>query len=382
LLMISSTLRRVTVPAIATFVLLMVSAYLHAATLSPLASFGGNSDGWRAPNESIPGDVVGGAYPYLGTGSLERGLTFNPATGNLILVSRSTAGNGIRILNGVTGVDTGALNQGTGIISGGTFAINMVDATADGIYVGNLSTSAASNFRVYRWSDELPATLPTVAHDAASGLARTGDSFAATGSGAGTKLGAAGTLPTGVPNSAFVILNTADGLSYSPTAYLSVPGTTTTSNDYRLSLSFVDSDTVIGNQGTNARITDFGAGASVAGSVPLSASQRPIDYAVIAGVPVMAVIDTNSSLVQVLDITTPGTPVLLASANNTSGSLTANGNGTGSVAWGTVSGVNATLYAMSSNQGIQAFNFVIPEPSGLVACLAGLVLLAARRVRN
>lgn len=382
--MIWSNLRRLYAAASVVAVLGAASHSLFAATLSPMATFGGNGDGWRAPGESIAGDVPAGAYPYLGTGSLERGLSYNPVTGNLILVSRSTAGNGIRILNSTTGADTGALNQGTGIITGGTFTTNMVDIGGDGaIYVGNLSTSATANFKIYRWSDELPATTPTVAYDAASGVVRTGDSFAAIGSGANTKLAAAGSVPSSAANSNFVAFSTVDGLSYTSTAYTSIPGTTTPgSNDYRLGLTFVDSDTLIGNQGTNARLTDFAAAATVVATIPLSAAQRPVDYAVIAGTPVLAVIDSNSSLVQVFDITNPAMPVSLATANNTTGTLAANANGTGSIAWGAISGVNATLYAMSSNQGIQAFNFVIPEPSGLLVALLGVGLLSARRIRS
>ena len=65
--------------------------------------------------------------------------------------------------------------------------------------------------------------------------------------------------------------------------------------------------------------------------------------------------------------TNAANPVWLASGNNTSGVLTANGNATGELAWGNttynVDGTSTTaLYAMSSNQGIQAFLVTIPEP--------------------
>jgi hypothetical protein len=100
-------------------------------TLVPMTSFGGG-DGWRAPTEVLTGDSTGGtSYSFLGTASNERGFAFNPATGNLILVSRS-GGINIRILNGTTGVDTGSLANGTGIITGGTFAVNMVGVSTDG----------------------------------------------------------------------------------------------------------------------------------------------------------------------------------------------------------------------------------------------------------
>ncbi len=373
---------RTSVLAFSAIVLAAGSAY---AALSPLTTFGaGNAfpvlnDGWRSPGEVITGDTAGtataGVYNYLGTASLERGLAYNPATGNLILVSRSGAGNGIRILDGQTGADKGALNQGSGIITGGTFVTNMAGAGDDGaIYVGNLSTSAAANFKVYRWGSETDAA-PTVAYNALSGLARTGDSFDAFGSGANTKLAASGSNVVTTGN--FAAFSTADGTTYASTAYTSIAGTTATSNDYRLALTFVDSDTLIGAQGGPARVTDFAATATVTGSIPLGAAQRGMDYAVIGGIPLLAVIDSNSGLLQIFNITDPAAPVLFDQGNNTF-APTGNANGTGQVRWGTINGSSATLYAMSTNQGIQAFSFAIPEPS----CLSLLGLGAAGLLRR
>ncbi len=356
----------------------------YGGTLTALPTFGGG-DGWRAPNEIVTGDTAGTAtgsnYNYLQTAGLERGLAYNPTTGNLVLVSRSGAGNGIRLLSGSTGADVGALNQGTGIITGGTFATNMVGVADDGVtYVGNLSTSATAAFKVYRWSDSNSTTTPTVAYNAAiaSTIDRAGDSFAVYGSGTGTKLAAAGSATTN--RSSFAAFSTTDGLSFSSTAYANVPGTLTTSNDYRLALTFIDSDTLIGNQGTNARITDFGTSATVTATIALGAAQRPMDYVEINSFKLLAVGDTNSSLVSVYEISNPALPILLATGNNTSGTLTANANGTGGVAFGAINASNnsATLYAMSSNQGIQAFTFVVPEPTSITA-LAGLGMLVVRR---
>lgn len=353
---------------------MLVATQALAGTLSPLATFGGG-DGWRAPNEILPGDTAGSNngtnYNYLSTGSLERSFSYNPTTNNLVLVSRSTAGNGIRILNGGSGVDVGALNQGVGVISGGTFTTNGVDVGSDGaIYVGNLSVGAAAAFKIYRWQDESAAS-PTVAYNAVTGVDRVGDSFAAFGSGAGTVIAAAGSSTTTRSN--FVAFKTLDGLAYTSTAYNSVPGTLTTSNDYRLGLTFVDADTLIGNQGTNGRVTDFAATATVTATIPLAVAQRPLDYAVIGSTPFLAVIDSNSSQVQVYNIANPAAPKLVASANNTSGTLTANGNATGSVAFGNVTASGATLYAMSSNQGIQAFELSgVPEPGSAMLAAFGL----------
>lgn len=362
---------------------------LSFGALTPMFTFG-NGDGWRAPNEVVVGDLAatnfGGTYGFLGTGAVERGMAYNPVTGNLLLVSRQNRdlGSGlvntnVRILNGTTGADVGGLSGGT-INTSGTFPVSTVGVADDGaIYVANLSTasSTTSNFKVFRWASEAAGTF-SVAFDGLTGVTRTGDAMAVFGSGANTKIAAAGT--TTALNGNFVILNTVDGSTYTNTTYNTIAGTTAASNDYRLGLTFVDSDTLIGNQGGNARITDFAATATVTGTVPLGAAQRPLDYAVIDGLPLLAVVDANSSTVQIFDITNPAAPLLFDQGNATTGLLTGNGNGVGNVQWGAINGQEATLYVMSTNQGIQAFNFRIPEPTCL--SLLGVAAIATMRRRR
>lgn len=339
----------------------LTTAVHGAATLTPLVGFGG-TDGWLSPTDYAP----------LATDATARGMVFNPASGNLLVVTRS-GGVAVRVLNAGTGAELSTMNV-TGV-TGGTFALNMIDVAADGaIYGGNLSTSASGNFKVYRWANE--AAAPTVAYDALSGLARTGDSFAVVGSGASTRIAASGTNNVAASN--FVALTTADGSSFTSTAVTSIAGTATANNDYRLSLTFVDSDTLIGTQGTVGRVTSFGG--VLADTIPLGGNQRLLDFATIGGVPVLAVADTVTSAVSVFDITTPSSPTLLASGTTLSGASVANGNGVGAVTWGPVSGLSATLYAMNTNNGIQAFTFTVPEPT--TALLAGLGLLGFLRRRR
>ncbi|MCR9246617.1 MAG: DUF4623 domain-containing protein [bacterium] len=329
---------------------LATAAFLVGTTtaqgLAPLSTFGTN--GWLAP----------GAISALNTSSTERGFSYNPITGNLVLVSRA-GGDNLRVLDGSTGADLGGLDV-TGV-TGGTFRVNMCDIGEDGaIYVGNLAIGA--NFKVYKWDSESTGmtTPPSVAFDAPPGMSRVGDSFAVFGGATSPAIFAAAGSANAL-NSGFVS-GALDG-SNTSTAYTSIPGTGTGSNDYRLSLSFVDSTTLIGNQGGLARYTTFNPGlgtATVVDSIGLGgAAQRGLDYAVINGTPVLACIDSNSSLVSVFDITIPASPVLLATANNTSGTLSGNGNGSGDLQWGRICGDSATLYAMNTNQGIQAFNFTL-----------------------
>jgi hypothetical protein len=83
------------------------------------------------------------------------------------------------------------------------------------------------------------------------------------------------------------------------------------------------------------------------------------------------VIDSVSATVVVFDLTDPSSPVEIVSGTTTTGALTANPNGTGAVAWGTISGNSATLYAMNSNQGIQAFVVSLDPPASAGAYGAG-----------
>ena len=113
-------------------------------------------------------------------------------------------------------------------------------------------------------------------------------------------------------------------------------------------------------------------------------ADRLLAYTVLGGRALLAVQSIGDSHVSIYDATDPGAPVWLASGNNTSGSLTANANGTGELAWGAPTfnldgTVTAPLYGMSSNQGIQAFLVTVPEPASFSLAALGLAVVAWRR---
>ena len=99
----------------------------------------------------------------------------------------------------------------------------------------------------------------------------------------------------------------------------------------------------------------------------------------------MAIQSIGDSHVSIYDVSDPSAPIYLASGNNTTGALTANGNGTGQVAWGDVvdngnGTLSRTLYAMSTNQGIQAFNVtLVPEPASIALCALAFGVLCGTR---
>ena len=137
------------------------------------------------------------------------------------------------------------------------------------------------------------------------------------------------------------------------------------------------------------RVCHLGAGVIACGTLIASptipdpagaTADRLLAYAVIDGTPILAVQSIGDSHVSVYDVTDPSAPIYLASGNATSGALTANANGTGQLAWNYTGGDSAILYAMSTNQGIQAFTFTIPEPStATLIGLSAMALVARRR---
>ena len=97
-------------------------------------------------------DARTGSRYDLAAANNERGIAINPATGNVLLASR-TSSNHIAILKGSDGSDLGALAAPTN--AAGTLALVHVRATDDGvIYACNLSGAAASTLRIYRWTSE------------------------------------------------------------------------------------------------------------------------------------------------------------------------------------------------------------------------------------
>jgi hypothetical protein len=331
-------------------------------TLETLTSFGGG-DGWLAPAET-PG--------FLGTTNLQRGLAYNQTNNELYLVDRN-AGSFVRVLDGSSGALLRTLDT-TGV-TGGTFASNMIGVGGDGsIYMGNLSTSAAESFKLYRWADSSAGVAPTVAFNASTNLGRTGDSFAVIGSGASTRIVASGSGHAGV-----ALLSTTNGTDFTLASSNTIAGVA--SGGFRLGLDFIDPNTVVGKQTGTAIYTGNLSTSIGTASVVTSAGEAALAYD--AGNRLLATVEFNSNLVRLYDATDFSNLNLLSSLNTTT-AFTANGNGTGDLAFGLFNG-EIRLYAMNTNNGIQAFRVTaIPEPSSTTLLAAGgaLLLGVARRRRK
>jgi len=133
-------------------------------TKIPIWSFsagGGNLPSWLSP-----------------TGSTERGLVYAYKNGNhrLYVVSRPNA----LILDANTGDQVGTLN--TSGISGGTFTLNDIEVSTDGVIFGaNLTVNASTDpFKIYKWNDETSAPVQVLTYN--GGAYRLGDKFTVVGS--------------------------------------------------------------------------------------------------------------------------------------------------------------------------------------------------------
>mgnify|MGYP002623236090 CR=1 FL=1 len=290
--------------------------------------------------------VSPGERPYLGTGLTERGMAYNPATGNVLLVSRAS-GTKIFVLNGDTGADLHELNTTTSIITGGTFTLNMIGVAEDGaVYAGNLATTTPPTYKLYRWANDSAASVPQLVYSGDPGLGnnqRWGDSMDVRGSGTGTQI-----LLGSRSGSIVAVLTTANGTNFTatPVAIAGAPA-----GAFGLSVTFGTGDTFWGKSTVMPlRQCSFNLGAG-SGTIlqtfstpDMPNSVVPIGYSpelnLLAGVAVET--PDNLKLYHLGQ-----TPVLLAT--NHFATDYENGFSTGSVDFGP-----GRVYALDSNNGLIA----------------------------
>jgi hypothetical protein len=147
------------------------------------------------------------------------------------------------------------------------------------------------------------------------------------------------------------------------------------SGDFRAGITFTDFDAVAGSQGTGGfKFTRFNGSIGTLDEAVgfTNAFERPMDFITLGGKPLLATLETNGntstppdtfSTVRVYDLTVESMPILLASGRTATAyfSQGAAGSGTGAVQWGKVAGNAAILYALSTNNGIQAFTVTLSE---------------------
>lgn len=107
---------------------------------------------WQVPN---------GSRAYLQSDNNCRGMAYNPATSNVLVLSR-TGSPKIYVLDGNTGADLRQLIIDTNVISGGTFALNLIGVSPAGrVYAGNLTLNGTTDpFKLYVWDSDSDTETP------------------------------------------------------------------------------------------------------------------------------------------------------------------------------------------------------------------------------
>lgn len=295
------------------------------------------------------------SYLPVGTGNAERGLAYNAALNELYLVYASSPSS-VNVLDGETGTNKGALTLSG--VTAASFNLDKIGVTGDGvIYVGNVqsSVSGSAPFKLYRWANSNPSTVPTVAYSGMAGFAmglRVGDTFALRGAGTNTQI-----LVGARTASTLCLLTTADGTNF--TAHTIT--TDTTASQMGAGLAFGTGNSFWGS--TNGlppaqlkfdpiSLVATTAQAFSASIFPPACGPLNLDPAnsLLAAVN----ITEGSDQLNLYDLSNPtNSPLLLASWSFPGASD--NNFGLGAITFG-----GNRLYALDTNNGLLAFKIIFP----------------------
>jgi len=298
--------------------------------------------------------VLAGERDSINTDSTQRGLAFNPVSGNVLYVSRSGS-NIVAVLDAATGAEKHRLattdSEGFSVITGATIPVNMIGVAEDGaVYVANLNLPAAGSgaaLRVYRWDSDAVDAAP-VALDIPDLPAdvRFGDTFAVRGRGDTTEL-----LFGSRSSTSFAIVTVTGGV-FTTTKVYSADGVS--AGGFGLGVAFGPGNSVFGTASGSPIV--HVAFDPATGSATLArtyvAAQIPTAVAHLA-------IDTTRSLLAGTALETPDNLLLYSIANIDNPVLldqelfpidNPNVNGTGAIAFG-----GNRVFALDSNHGLFAY---------------------------
>lgn len=298
--------------------------------------------------------VLAGERDSINTDSTQRGLAFNPVSGNLLYVSR-TGSNILAVLDAATGAEKHRLattdSEGFSVITGATIPVNMIGVAEDGaVYVANLNLPAAGSgaaLRVYRWDSDAADAVP-VALDIPDLPAdvRFGDTFAVRGRGDTTEL-----LFGSRSSTSFAVVAFTGGV-FTTTKVYSADGVS--AGGFGLGVAFGPGNSVFGTASGSpiVHVAYDPATGSVTLARSYAAAQIPTAVAHLA-------IDTARSLLAGTALETPDNLLLYSIADLDNPVLldqelfpidNPNVNGTGAIAFG-----SNRVFALDSNHGLFAY---------------------------
>jgi len=288
-----------------------------------------------------------GSVSFLTTDNTQRGMTFNRATGHVLVASRSR-GHHIFVLDAATGKTLHEMDTDTSILTAGLFKLNMIAASDDGaVFGGNLTLNGSDPnqpYTLYVWSNDGEDAFPEMAYqgDPSDGVAeRWGDSIDARGSGQHRQV-----LISSRSGLHVVLFTTEDGVSFEPHVFEGTQG--------GIGLAFGEGDTFwtkapAGPLNHYAFDLDNGT-VDLIEQVQLPGSLVPIGVSVELGL--LAGIDLSTpdhvtfyDLSEVDSVWSPISEVLFPTDN-------ANGNQVGAVSFGP-----KTVYALNTNNGLMALEW-------------------------
>lgn len=305
--------------------------------------------------------VPPGERAYITTGSNQRGLAYNPLSGNLILVNRA-GGLSVWVLEATTGNELWTLDT-TGI-SGGTFVLSKVAVADDGaIYAANFGTigGATPTFNVYRWAGEFEG--PTLAYSGdpgAGNIQQWGTTLDVRGSDIGTQIiisSSGGTIAA--------ILNTSDGANFFSTLLQTdvLPG------QMGIAVAFGTNDTFWAKSAGGPLLHlsfDLAAGTAT--------TLRTFDVTNFPGTVGPLAVEATNNLLGAINITTPDVVNLYSLANLSPGPVLLSSTNTptdndNALFMGAVDFGGGMMFALDSNNGLIAYNIVPssdPVPPSIV----------------
>ena len=307
--------------------------------------------------------AVGGRPSWFSTSAhTERGLAYGRVGGldRLFVATRKNGTPRVRVLNANTGADVRWMN--TSGIAGGTFAINDVEVSGDGvIFAANLTTNTVDTpFSVYRWDSETAAPVRVASFRTWSTPLRLGDKITAVGRASDNSLKIYAPAASGT----YVVeLSTADqGRSFSIRFINVSPGGTLGLNP---SVARVGGNMYVASRGVGAKRYRASDGA-LYGSVPTAAV--PTTVGAVEGFVdtsgpstrrYLALFDYNRTsshggFLRVADVTGGHSGATSVAKTAWLGGLS-NPNGAGDVAVKRNSDGTFDLFVLSTNNGLAAY---------------------------